>query len=132
MDSLYQTLQRPLSEKEADYVLELRDANRDGVLDKKELMSDLRHKNTKPKPTKMRFTREQIKEIFLEHDIDGDGFLSVGEMTKAFGFLGSILPFYKAHYCLAYADQDGDDLISEAELDKLIDYVEKTNRRSLN
>ncbi|XP_023002890.1 probable calcium-binding protein CML15 [Cucurbita maxima] len=124
MESLQEILQRPLSEKEADCVLKLRDTNKDGVLEKKELMNDLR-------PSKLQLTREQIKEIFLEHDIDGDGCLSVSELSKAFNFMGSSLSFHKARHGMALADCDGDGLISEEELDKLVDYFEKTNKKCL-
>ncbi|KAA0060885.1 putative calcium-binding protein CML11 [Cucumis melo var. makuwa] len=70
-------------------------------------------------------SREQIKEIFKYHDSNKDGFLSIRELTKAFGSLGSIVPFAKARHAMAYADVDEDGLISEAELHKLIDYAEK-------
>lgn len=64
-----------------------------------------------------------MKEIFREHDIDGDGVLSISELTHAFGFLGNILPYYKAHYGLAYADYDCNGFITEDELDRLVDYA---------
>ncbi|CAK9312581.1 unnamed protein product [Citrullus colocynthis] len=133
-ESLFLALQRPLSEKEADLVLEMRDGNGDGVLDKQELMTDLTHINKKPSTIlpKMHLTREEIKEIFVELDIDGDGFLNKDELTKAFGMIGSYTLLFKAHYAMAYADDDGNGLISERELDKLIDYVERTNRGRLN
>lgn len=75
--------------------------------------------------SRLQLSREDIKEIFREHDIDGDGRLSMNEVMKAFGFLGSILPFYKAHYGMAHADADNDGYIVEDELDKLVDYAEK-------
>ncbi|CAK9312583.1 unnamed protein product [Citrullus colocynthis] len=75
--------------------------------------------------SKLHFSREEMKEIFREHDIDGDGYLSISELIKAMGFLGHSIPFYKAHYGMAYSDENGDGFISEDELDKLIDYVEK-------
>lgn len=75
--------------------------------------------------SKLKLSKCEIKEIFREHDIDGDGQLSISELVKAFGFLGNILPFYKAHYGLAHADADGDGFINEDELDKLVEYAEK-------
>lgn len=77
------------------------------------------------KASNMPLSREQMKEIFKSYDSDNDGFLNIWEITKAFGFLGSIIPFYKAHYGLTYADANKDGLISEAELDQLIDYADK-------
>ncbi|XP_023538534.1 putative calmodulin-like protein 6 isoform X1 [Cucurbita pepo subsp. pepo] len=75
--------------------------------------------------SKLQLSREQMKEIFKNHDSNKDGFLDIKEVTKAFGFLGSILPFNKAHYAMTYADTNHDGLISEFELDKLIDYASK-------
>ncbi|XP_023530749.1 calmodulin-like protein 1 [Cucurbita pepo subsp. pepo] len=79
--------------------------------------------NTHPKTFKLQFSREQMKEIFRYHDSDKDGFLNLRELTKAFAFLGSIIPFEKASYGMTYADANKDGLISEAELDKLVDYA---------
>ncbi|XP_038885760.1 probable calcium-binding protein CML36 [Benincasa hispida] len=134
MEGHFLALQRPLSEKEANLVLEMRDINGDGVLDKQELMADLTQINVKPCTTlpNMHLTREEIREIFTGFDIDGDGFLNKNELTQAFGMVGSYAPLFKAHYAMVHADDDGDGLISESELNKLIDYVEKTNRRRLN
>ena len=68
-------------------------------------------------------SREQIKKIFKYYDSDKDGFLNRREVTKAFSFLGSINPFYKAQYAMTFADANNDGLISEAELEKLVDYA---------
>ena len=70
-----------------------------------------------------------MKEIFKYHDSDKNGFLNIRELTKAFAFLGSIVPFEKASYDMAYANANKDGLISEAELDKLIDYAQKIVRK---
>ncbi|KAE8648233.1 hypothetical protein Csa_018371 [Cucumis sativus] len=75
------------------------------------------------KSSNMSLSRERIKEIFQYHDNNNDGFLNRMELTKAFAFLGSMFPFYKACYGMVYADANEDGLISEAELDKLIDYA---------
>ena len=66
-----------------------------------------------------------MKEIFRYDDSDKDGFLNLRELTKAFAFLGSIIPFEKASYGMTYADANKNDLISEVELDKLVDYAHK-------
>ncbi|XP_023002693.1 calmodulin-like protein 12 [Cucurbita maxima] len=69
--------------------------------------------------------REQIKKIFKSYDSNKDGFLNKREVTKAFSFLGSLNPYYRAQYALDYADANNDGLISEDEFDKLIDYASK-------
>ena len=68
--------------------------------------------NTHSKTSKLQFSREQLTEIFRYHDSDKDGFLNLRELTKAFAFLGSIIPFEKASYGMAYADANKDGLIS--------------------
>lgn len=75
--------------------------------------------------SKLHLSREEMKEIFREHDLDGDGYLNINELVKAFGFCGHVIPFYKAHYGLAFADDNCDGLVSEDELDKLIDYAKR-------
>ncbi|XP_023530761.1 calmodulin-like protein 1 [Cucurbita pepo subsp. pepo] len=70
--------------------------------------------NTQLKASTMQFSREQMKKIFKYHDSDKDGFLNLRELTKAFAFLGSIIPFEKASYGMSYADADKDGLISES------------------
>ncbi|XP_023002888.1 calmodulin-like [Cucurbita maxima] len=144
------------AEAEAQEFIQNYDKNADSSLSKEELSAAIHHNQAKnpgshkpeakkkdvaPKAQKvpakaaeekgasMKLSRSQIKEIFMEHDIDGDGYLSVSELTKAFSFFGSIIPLYKAHYGLAYADADGDGLISEEELEKLVDYAERTNKK---
>lgn len=76
-----------------------------------------------PFKNRWHLSREEIKEIFLEHDMDGDGVLSISDITQAFSFLGNLVPHHKARYGLAYADADGDGVINEDELDKLVDYA---------
>lgn len=132
--------QSHVNEAEASEMIQKYDKNGDSIITKEEIVDKaVNHKaNVVPKAQKVgaraanekkapkiKFSRSQIKEIFMEHDIDGDGCLSVSELIKAFSFLGSVIPLYKAHYGLAFADDDGDGLISEEELDKLVDYAEK-------
>ncbi|XP_038886759.1 probable calcium-binding protein CML11 [Benincasa hispida] len=95
---------------------------------KKQLRDKIQNSSTKAldrKQSNIPPSREQIKEIFKYHDSNKDGFLNIRELTKTFGSLGSVIPFYKAHYAMAYADADKDGLISEVELDELIDYTNK-------
>ena len=84
--------------------------------------------NTQLKVSNMQFSREQMKEIFKYHDSDNDSFINLRELTKAFAFLGSVIPFEKASYGMTCADANKDGLINEAELDKFnkfIDYAQK-------
>ncbi|CAK9312586.1 unnamed protein product [Citrullus colocynthis] len=94
----------------------------------KQLQDKAQNSSTKVfdrKQSNASLSREQIKAIFKCHDSDKDGFLNIRDLTKAFGSLGSITPFYKAQYAMTYADADQDGLISEVELDKLVDYANK-------
>ncbi|KAG6585659.1 hypothetical protein SDJN03_18392, partial [Cucurbita argyrosperma subsp. sororia] len=69
--------------------------------------------------------REEIKAIFKEHDFNGDGRLSIQELSRAFGMLGAFLPLYRAVRGILIADVNGDGYITEHELDKVVDYAIK-------
>ncbi|KGN62515.1 hypothetical protein Csa_022644 [Cucumis sativus] len=69
--------------------------------------------------------KEEMKEMFREHDFNGDGRLSIKELSRAFGQFGAFFPLYRAAFGLFLADDDGDGFISEQELDKVVDYAIK-------
>ncbi|KAG6608480.1 putative calcium-binding protein CML10, partial [Cucurbita argyrosperma subsp. sororia] len=69
------------------------------------------------------FTKEQLREIFLRHDNDGDGRLSRLELKAAFESLGSNWSRFRARQCLKAADSNGDGYVTLDELDGLLDYA---------
>lgn len=69
------------------------------------------------------FSRDQLRDIFLKHDGDGDGKLSRLELKSAFEFLGSNWCRFRVRQSLNAADSDGDGYITLDELDRLLDYA---------
>lgn len=67
----------------------------------------------------------EMEAIFREHDFNGDGRLSIKELSRVFGSLGAFLPLYRAACGLFIADDDGDGFITEKELEKVVDYAIK-------
>ncbi|KAI5354493.1 hypothetical protein L3X38_007388 [Prunus dulcis] len=75
-------------------------------------------------PSKVPYTKEQIREVFKRHDKNGDGQLSKQELDAAFDELGAKWPPFRAWFARRYADDNGDGFISiDKELSKLVDYA---------
>ncbi|KAF3446669.1 hypothetical protein FNV43_RR11849 [Rhamnella rubrinervis] len=70
-------------------------------------------------------TYEQLKTIFLQHDADNDGCLSLKELAKAFKLLGDSFPNWRARRCLSYVDSNSDGVIDLREIEKLVQYAAK-------
>ncbi|CAK9312584.1 unnamed protein product [Citrullus colocynthis] len=143
-----------MSEQEANNLIKKYDKNGDSILTKEELTALIidqaasQQQQQKPKkeeflckpekvetkvhdekgPFKIRLSRDEMREIFLEHDIDGDGYLNRSELSKAFAMCGSLISLNKANYALNLADADGDGYISRDELEKVLDYAQKINK----
>ncbi|KAJ9674433.1 hypothetical protein PVL29_023777 [Vitis rotundifolia] len=69
------------------------------------------------------YTKQQLHEFFKEHDKNGDKFLSKEELTKAFNDLQSRNPGFRAWRAMGKADADGDQHISQQEMEALLDYA---------
>lgn len=66
---------------------------------------------------------QQLKKIFREHDINGDGRLDKEELRMAFQKLGATLPWWRAMRSLQHADVDGDGFITEGEMKVFAKYA---------
>ncbi|WP_248423348.1 EF-hand domain-containing protein, partial [Escherichia coli] len=74
--------------------------------------------------SQLKLTRDEVREILQEHDVDGDGSLTKHEVMQALNTMGAMMSFQKAHYGVGYADKDGDGFVKgEEEMEKLVDYV---------
>ncbi|XVE70051.1 hypothetical protein DITRI_Ditri10aG0040400 [Diplodiscus trichospermus] len=78
-----------------------------------------------PKSINLTLNEEQLKVIFKEHDINGDGRLSKEELLKAFQKLGSRNPGWRVRRSMHHADKNGDGSISLDELEELVKYAVK-------
>ncbi|XP_023002690.1 uncharacterized protein LOC111496471 isoform X2 [Cucurbita maxima] len=112
------------AEDEANRLMKKYDTNGDGMLTKEELQVFLhKARGSKQLNNNQGFVFKIPKannNVAHEHSSN-----SHMKHKKQVQDKGSILPFNKAHYAMAYADTNHDGLISEFELDKLIDYASK-------
>lgn len=79
------------------------------------------------KASSAKLTEEQLKTIFLQHDVHGDGRLSRKELSNAFRFLGDRFPNWRARRCLSHVDTNSDGFIDLDEIDELVRYAAKFN-----
>ncbi|CAK7323735.1 unnamed protein product [Dovyalis caffra] len=70
-------------------------------------------------------TKEQLKKIFVRHDINHDNHLSRKELKQAFDELGAFFPNFRAARGLSHADANNDGQIDMDELDDLVNYAYK-------
>ncbi|PRQ27677.1 putative EF-hand domain pair protein [Rosa chinensis] len=68
-------------------------------------------------------SKEQVCDFFKRFDGNGDGKLCKEEIKAAFRKLGSRWSSYRARRALDHADSNGDGIISNEELDDLINYA---------
>ena len=77
----------------------------------------------KHKSTSVPYTKQQLDEFFKHHDKNGDKLLSKGELKKAFDDLQSRNPGFRAWRAMGKADTDGDQHISQQEMEALLNYA---------
>lgn len=82
-----------------------------------------KYKPREPKLPVSQLTKEQLRAIFMESDINKDGVLSKKELKQAFGRLGAFIPAFRAARGLHHADANHDGLVDKDELDDLIKYA---------
>ena len=68
-------------------------------------------------------TEDQLRNIFKKYDTNNDNKLSREELKKAFEYLGSIIPGFRADRGLLHADANEDGYVNEGEIDKLVKYA---------
>ncbi|KAH7523613.1 hypothetical protein FEM48_Zijuj06G0030500 [Ziziphus jujuba var. spinosa] len=101
------------------------DANNDGHISLDEIKELVAYVERPISKKSGNITDEQLKTIFLQHDVDNDGRLSREELTKAFKFLGSSFPGWRAIRCLRHVDSNGDGVINLDEVAQVVAYAKK-------
>ncbi|KAK4599443.1 hypothetical protein RGQ29_009486 [Quercus rubra] len=66
---------------------------------------------------------DQLRKIFKKYDTNNDNLLSKEELKKAFEYLGSIIPGFRANRGLHHADANKDGYVNEGEMDELVKYA---------
>ncbi|KAL4649669.1 hypothetical protein ACB092_01G031300 [Castanea dentata] len=66
---------------------------------------------------------DQLRNIFKKYDANNDNKLSKEELKKAFEYLGSIIPGFRADRGLHHADSNKDGYVNEGEMDELVKYA---------
>ncbi|OMO74804.1 hypothetical protein COLO4_26490 [Corchorus olitorius] len=81
-----------------------------------------------PKPIEepsYRASKQQLRKVFLDCDVDDNKVLTKEEVKAAFHRLGALFPGFRAWKALKRADKNRDGFITMDELDTLIDYAHK-------
>ncbi|KAJ0026063.1 hypothetical protein Pint_08787 [Pistacia integerrima] len=81
------------------------------------------------KVEKRPYTKEELNNVFWQHDKNRDCRLSRKELRGAFKELGAIFPLFRANRALRHADDNGDGYISEDEMEKLVNYADRLSYR---
>ncbi|WCJ40386.1 hypothetical protein M5689_021306 [Euphorbia peplus] len=79
------------------------------------------HLNAKFTPVVL--TAEQIRQVFMQFDLNGDKVLSRDEIRQAFNYLGAVFPRFRALRGMSRADSNKDGVIDMSELDDLVQYA---------
>ena len=66
---------------------------------------------------------DQLRKVFKKYDTNNDNLLSKEELKKAFEYLGSIIPGFRANRGLHHADANKDGYVNKGEMDELIKYA---------
>ena len=66
---------------------------------------------------------DQLRKNFKKYDTNNDNLLSKEELKKAFEYLGSIIPGFRANRGLHHADANKDGYVNEGEMDELVKYA---------
>ena len=66
---------------------------------------------------------DQLRNIFKKFDTNNDNKLSREDLKKAFAYLGSDIPNFRADRALVHADANKDGFIDEREMDELVKYA---------
>ncbi|OAY52685.1 hypothetical protein MANES_04G102700v8 [Manihot esculenta] len=69
------------------------------------------------------FTEEQVRQVFMKFDLNGDNVLSREEIRQAFNYLGAMFPAYRARQGIKFSDANGDGVIDMSEIDDLVKYA---------
>ena len=77
--------------------------------------------NYRPAP----LPENQLRNIFKKFDTNNDKKLSREELKKAFDYLGSIIPGFRADRGLHHADANKDGYVNEEEMNELVKYAER-------
>ncbi|KAK7852200.1 putative calcium-binding protein cml10 [Quercus suber] len=65
---------------------------------------------------------DQLRKVFKKYNTNNENLLSKEELKKAFEYLGSIIPGFRANRGLHHADANKDGYVNEGEMDELVNY----------
>ncbi|XP_057999027.1 uncharacterized protein LOC131177876 [Hevea brasiliensis] len=89
-------------------------------------LENMRHTNSYwsyNKNASVYLTEDQLREIFMQLDVNHDNVLSRDEIKKAFDYIGAWFPGYRARDGIRHADANGDGVVDLNELDDLVNHA---------
>ncbi|OAY52689.1 hypothetical protein MANES_04G103100v8 [Manihot esculenta] len=81
------------------------------------------HRVNNYKSSPVPLTEDQVRQIFMKFDLNGDNVLSREEIRQAFNYLGAMFPAQKARQGIKLADGNGDGVVDMSEMEDLVKYA---------
>lgn len=91
-----------------------------------------KYSNPKGGDPSPRASKQQLRKVFLDCDVDDNNVLTKEEIKNAFDRFGALFPSFRTWKALKRVDKNKDGCVSLEELDSLIEYAHQQGYINVN